>query len=457
MPNLYALKPSATPNYIDITFQFTPRKPGKQVIQLPIWRPGRYQTQNFAKNIPVLKAYTASSGDALNIQKTASSTWELEAFEPVEIRYSYYAHQPDAGGSVLAADLIYLNFINCLLYVKGREKERCEIQILKPKGWQSVCTFKNGGKYRELVDSPYIAAPAIFQHKWKYKGVKFVIDVVGSRLALTKKLMEAYEKFTQSQLDWMGHFPVKEYHYMLWVCPNPYYHGVEHTKSTMMVLGPPDRDAYEDLIGLGSHELFHVWNIATIRPVELFPYAYDREIPFSTGWVAEGITTYLGDWFLYASGVWTRQEYLAGLLGNLKLHFDRDAHAQQSLEESSIDLWLDGYGSSLPNKRASIYYKGAVVALALDLKLQSKNGSSLREVMHAMNAEFGQLKKGYQKADFIRICEEIYGESLQDFFSAYVETNTDITADLQAILANSGLEFAFDAQMGWTLADKNAI
>jgi predicted metalloprotease with PDZ domain len=120
-------------------------------------------------------------------------------------------------------------------------------------------------------------------------------------------------------------------------------------------------------------------------------------------------------------------------------------------------LWLDGYGSSLPNKRASIYYKGAVVALALDLKLQSKNGSSLREVMHAMNAEFGQLKKGYQKADFIRICEEIYGESLQDFFSAYVETNTDITADLQAILANSGLEFAFDAQMGWTLADKNAI
>ena len=455
MRNLYFLKSSSDPNYLEITFQFTPRKPGKQVIQLPIWRPGRYQAQNFAKNIPVLKAFSADI--SIPIRKTASSTWELEATEPVEIRYSYFANQPDAGGSVIETDLIYINFINCLLYVKGRENERCEVHVEKSDGWKSVCTFKNGSKYRELVDSPYIAAPTIFQHKWKCNGVKFSINVVGSRQALTKKLTDAYEKFTQTQLDWMGAFPVKEYHYMLWVCPNPYYHGVEHTKSTMMVMGPPDRDAYEDLIGLGSHELFHVWNIATIRPAELFPYAYDRETPFSTGWVVEGITTYLGDWFLYESGVWNRQEYLAGLLGNLKLHFDRDANAQQSLEESSIDLWLDGYRTSLPNKRASIYFKGAVVALALDLQLQSKNGKSLKDVMHRMNAEFGQLKKGYTKADFIRICEEVYGGSLQEFFQTYVEKSTDITTDLQEILSKSGLKFQQDSVKGWTLMDYNAI
>jgi len=221
MPNLYSLKSSAQPNYLDIIFQFSPRKPGKQVIQLPIWRPGRYQAQHFAKNIPVLKAF--SGGVSIPIEKIASSIWTLDASESVEIRYSYYANQPDAGGSVVEEDLIYINFINCLLYVKGRENERCEIQVEKPAGWQSVCTFRKGGKYRELVDSPYIAAPAIFQHKWKCNGVKFSIDVVGSRHALTKNLIESYEKFTQTQLDWMGHFPVKEYLYMLWVCPTPYY------------------------------------------------------------------------------------------------------------------------------------------------------------------------------------------------------------------------------------------
>jgi predicted metalloprotease with PDZ domain len=135
------------------------------------------------------------------------------------------------------------------------------------------------------------------------------------------------------------------------------------------------------------------------------------------------------------------------------LHFDRDANAQQSLEQSSIDLWLDGYGTSLPNKRASIYFKGAVVALALDLQLQAKNGKSLKDIMQAMNAEFGRLKKGYTKVDFLRICEEIYGESLQDFFQNYVETATDITADLQAITAKAGLKFEQDTEKGWTLTD----
>ena len=97
------------------------------------------------------------------------------------------------------------------------------------------------------------------------------------------------------------------------------------------------------------------------------------------------------------------------------------------------------------------------MALALDLKLKTKNGSSLREVMQAMNAEFGALKKGYTKADFIRICEETYGESLQDFFHQFVETTTDITADLQGILESAGLQFAQDITKGWTLIEKHAF
>jgi predicted metalloprotease with PDZ domain len=74
-----------------------------------------------------------------------------------------------------------------------------------------------------------------------------------------------------------------------------------------------------------------------------------------------------------------------------------------------------------------------------------------------MNAEFGALKKGYSKADFIRICEEIYGGSLADFFQNYVEKSTDITTDLQEIIAKSGLNFQHDNAKGWTLVDYNAL
>jgi predicted metalloprotease with PDZ domain len=116
-------------------------------------------------------------------------------------------------------------------------------------------------------------------------------------------------------------------------------------------------------------------------------YRYGEITYFETAWIVEGVTTYLGDWFLKASGVIHEEEYLNLLLGNLKLHFDRDRYSAQSLTQSSMDLWLDGYGPSTPGKRVSIYFKGAIVALGLDLLIQQKfrGTKSIREVMQKMN------------------------------------------------------------------------
>ena len=67
---------------------------------------------------------------------------------------------------------------------------------------------------------------------------------------------------------------------------------------------------YEDLLGVCSHELYHVWNVKTIRPIEMFPYDYTKENYFKTGYVAfEGVTTYMGDLILYSSGVFSWGEF----------------------------------------------------------------------------------------------------------------------------------------------------
>jgi predicted metalloprotease with PDZ domain len=192
---------------------------------------------------------------------------------------------------------------------------------------------------------------------------------------------------------------------------------------------------------LASHELFHVWNVATIRPKELLPYDYTRQVLFDTGWVVEGITTYLGDWFLWASGLVTADEYVGMLLGNLKLHFERDGAAQQSLVESSIDLWLDGYGQALPGKRVSIYFKGALVALALDLMIRQKfnHQRSLRDVLLAMKAEF---KTGYTRSDFYALVEKVYEASLSDFWQIWVEGNKPLDKRIGDLLAFVGLSFS---------------
>ena len=305
-----------------------------------------------------------------------------------------------------------------------------------------------------------MAAPVLQIVEWKEGTTTFKAGGLDPLFALDQKVIKAYKAFTAFQLKYMEGFPVDSYCYMHWICPKPYYHGVEHTQSTMIVLGPPERDLYEDLIGVASHELFHVWNICTIRPKELLPYRYEQEVVFPSGGVVEGITTYLGDWFLYASGVWTDEEYLAGLEGNLKLHLERDGANVQSLVESSKDLWLDGYGTSLPGKRVSIYYKGAMMALGLDLLIRKKfaHRKSIRQVMLRLNEEFGNLKKGYTLADFYRICSEVYEEDMSAWFGRWMESNEDVTEELQGLLKFIGVDFqAVEDKIKLTFQDKSAF
>lgn len=449
----------AKENWLQIACEFQPKKLGRLKIGLPIWRPGRYQVQNFAKNLPEIKSYQAEKQISLN--KIESSVWELncEKISPIKLVYTYFAVQRDAGGSVVNEEMWYINFINCLVFPQGFENQRCEVDIKFPSNWQFATSliFKNQvfctRSYRELVDSPFLAAPKIFSYSWKESGCLFFIQGIGPSTVFTELLMEAYRKIVAFQCEWMGELPVKKYHFLHWICPEPFYHGVEHTQSTMMVMGPEDRACYDDLIGLASHEFFHVWNIATIRPKPLLPYRYGEITYFDTAWIVEGLTTYLGDWFLKASGVIDEEEYLNLLLGNLKLHFDRDRFSIQSLTQSSMDLWLDGYGVSTPGKRVSIYFKGAIVALGLDLLIQQKfkGAKSIREVMQQMNARFGNLKKGYVQSDFFQIVEEVYEAPLTEFWDLWVLGSADLLNPLASVFRNSGIDLSEDPSIGLQL------
>ena len=169
---------------------------------------------------------------------------------------------------------------------------------------------------------------------------------------------------------------------------------------------------------------------------------------FDTAWVVEGITTYLGDLFLGASGVISWEEYVACLLGNLKLHFERDGQSEQSLLDSSVDIWLDGYGAALPGKRVSIYYKGALVALAIDLMLRQKfaHTKSMRDVMRLMQEKYGRLQAGYTRKDFYALVEEVYEGSLVDFWQKWVESAQPLEDDIADLLRFVGLHFYQDPE-----------
>jgi predicted metalloprotease with PDZ domain len=441
-------------HFLNITYTIPDIDESHIEIQLPAWRPGRYEIQNFAKNIQFIEAIS-TNGDKLPIRKITKDRWKVETSgqKEIGIHYSFYAAIQNAGSSYVDEELWYLNFINFCMYTEGRINEPCSIKLELPDGFEIACGLNIGeknillaGDFYQLVDSPLLASKTLQHRDYEVQGVKFHIWMHGNLKPNWERIKRDFQRFSQEQIATIREFPEENYHFLNLILPTAFYHGVEHRNSTMIVLGPDDEGEglYSDLLGVSSHELFHAWNIIRIRPVELLPYDFTKENYFETCFVAEGCTTYYGDLFLKRAGVFSEETYLKELQVYMKRHFENAGSAHQSLVQSSYDLWLDGYEKGIPDRKVSVYHKGALVALILDLYLRKKTNheGSLDKVMRRLWQRFGKPYIGYSLRNYQDIAEEVAGESLEWYWNDCIFTNEPLENRLNEALAFVGLKMS---------------
>jgi predicted metalloprotease with PDZ domain len=440
-------------------------------LQLPAWRPGRYQIQNFAKNIRNFSVIN-SRDEKIAHWKTSKDSWSIAKVsnEQLTVSYEYYANQQDAGGSYIDKEMLYVNPINLLMYQPGLENEACELMVDFAQNSQVACGLRHtknkkqvhfhANSYHELVDSPLIISDTLQQHTYFVDKIPFHIWVQGKVDYPWARILKDFEAFTRKQLEIFKEFPVVDYHFMLWVPIHPYYHGVEHGNSTMMVLGPDSQafeDMYLDLLGLSSHELFHTWNIKKIRPEALLPYKYDRENYFDTCFIAEGFTTFYGDWILHRAGILNKQEFQKELETTLRRHFDNADNSTLSLLESSFDLWLDGYEAGAPNRKVSVYHKGAVATLILNHQLKAfiDHPYPMDLVMQELWTQYGKTEVGYSYNKFKKLIRKISNNALQDYFATVIEGNISLFALAQSAVEDLGFILERNTEGRTILKEKN--
>ena len=470
---MHYLLSSADPasHYIDVEYRLTlPADQPDVTFQLPAWRPGRYELQHFAKNIQRFGVFDGQA-NPLPFRKLTKDRWlvQTDGITEVVVRYKYYSNVVNAGSSFVTNDpltgpMLYVNFVNLCLYAEGHIDDECTVELAIPDDWLIACGLPQTGPkalrasdFYELVDSPLIASPDLQRIQYDVQGVSFNVWVQGNLVPDRDRVIRDFSRFSAVQLALYGEFPEQDYHFLTIILSTPYYHGVEHRNSTVLVLGPNDEGEglYQDWLGVSSHELFHAWNIIRIRPTELLPYDFTRENYFATCFVAEGVTTYYGDLMLRRAGVFDDAGYLKELHVLLKRHFEVSGRAVQSLTESSRDLWLDGYERGVPDRKVSVYHKGAIVALMLDLHLRRKTGHnrSLDDVMRLMWQRFGKPFVGYTLADYYDITEEVAGESLDWYYETCIFGNAPLETLLNQYLAFVGLTITYDETGGILLHD----
>lgn len=449
--SLYQKNPASHYVYIDLLIDQV--NTDTLQLQLPAWRPGRYELGNFAKNIKRVDVFNEKE-ETLPYTKLTKDLWEVQTrgASQVKVTYSYYAAELNAGACFADSSQLYINPVHCCMYVPGRTEETHQVELRIPESYRIACSIRpeknvlTAANYEELVDSPFIASANLKTDHYTCQGITFYLHFNGECKPDFEKIKSDFAAFTAKQIEFWNDFPYDEYHFLFQVLPTKFYHGVEHKKNTVIAIGPGyalnTGAVHEDVLGVSCHELFHVWNIKTIRPAEMLPYDYTQENYARTGYVYEGFTTYYGDKLLLASKVFTIAQYFHTLQERLQKHFHNFGRYNLSVAHSSWETWLDGYVPGAPYRKTNIYDEGNLIAFMLDVKLMqaSANKKSLRDVCVLLYERFGKQNKGYTEQDILQLVNEVGASDFTDFFNTYVYSPNDFEQALRECFEYLGIE-----------------
>ena len=442
---------NSTQQYIAIKAVFDVKSEAT-IVHLPSWRPGRYELGNFAKNVKGFKIFNQDN-KRIDFHKITKDAWQVETknCSSIRIEYSYYAIDLNAGSTFLNADQLYVNPVNCCIYTEDTKEQEVEVELAIPTTWKIATSLKKEGSllrgenFEELADSPFICSDRLQYNQYEVEGVVFHLWMNGEVKPNWAKLIKDFKAFTTTQLKKFMEFPVAEYHFLFQIVPYKAYHGVEHHKSTVILLGPSYDvfDAgYTSLLGVSSHELYHTWNVKSIRPIEMFPYDFKKENYSELGFICEGVTTYMGDLMLYKSGVFDLNHYLFELNAQLQKHFDNFGRFNYSVAESSFDTWLDGYVPGAPARKVSIYTEGCLLAFVTDIMLlqATDNQFGLDILMKKLYFEYYLKGKGVSESDYRTELQKLAGHSFDEFFRDYIHGNRPYESIITDALDAIGME-----------------
>lgn len=440
-------------------------------LQLPAWIPGSYMIRDFSKHLESISAseiISAKSIKPIKLVKIDSHTWELNSNHDVEVRYQVYAFDTSVRAAYLDQERAFFNASSLCLQALGFADLPCDVTLLEPtdsemrKRWsvQTTLPMKDlkqikpasfgvyqAENYDALIDHP-VAMGEFQVIEWQAHGtphrmvIQGLLDRVDERQLSKdlKAICEAHISFFEPNKP---RAPFKEYCFIVNAVGDG-YGGLEHRNSTVLLCKRADlpypqqnlqkHEAYEDFLGLCSHEYFHSWMVKRVKPRAFDPYVLDQKNHTRLLWLFEGFTSYYDDLQLFRSQRIDLSSYLKRLEKTWNMVLRGPGRHKQSLSESSFDAWTKYYqmDENTPNAVVSYYAKGSLLALALDLKIRehTKQKQSLDDVMRHLWQMYQLTETGMAEDDFDRAIEFVIGSGFKATWQQIKRDHIDGVHDL---------------------------
>lgn len=464
----------------EVTCAVAEPDPAGQRFMLPAWIPGSYLIRDFARHIVSIGAEVG--GRAVALTKLDKHTWQAPppahtGHGSLVLRYQVYAWDLSVRGAHLDVTHAFFNGTSVFLQVMGQEGRACLVNIRPPAGecygaWRVATALEpargergaarphgfglyRAADYDELIDHP-VEMGTFTLARFEAGGVPHEIAITGRHDCDTARLTRDLKRVCEWQIGLFGEAPMRRYLFLV-TAVGEGYGGLEHRASAALLCARGElpaaamgamTDGYRGFLGLASHEYFHTWNVKRIKPAAFVPYDLTRENYTSLLWAFEGITSYYDDLALARSRVIGIDDYLKLLARTISNVQRTPGRLKQSVAESSFDAWAKYYrqDENSANAIVSYYAKGALVALALDLKLRlGTNGRvSLDEVMRELWLQHGRSGVGVAEDGVRRIAEALSGLKLAPFFREAVLGTRDLP--LAPLLRKTGVYLRWEAE-----------
>jgi predicted metalloprotease with PDZ domain len=438
-------------------------------LQMPVWSPGRYAPFYFARNVTGFRA--ANGNTTLRWDRENGSLWRIHTngATALSVRYRVFANTLSGTFSVLDTAHANWNGPSLFMYVVDHKADPTRLHVDVPSGMEIVngdshtaaqadYSFEN---YDRLVDTPTEVSRALMVDSLRIDNriYRSMVHHNGpTSPSLRKKFVDDLGKIVQYENTVFDPPPLEMYTFLFNI-GFPGGDGMEHLYSTQIIDQEPWSNASPLLSGLSiaAHEYFHVWNMKRVRAAALGPFDYTREVYQPSLWVGEGWTQYYGMVALPRSGVSARKDIydVAGQLieANLTAPGRKEASARTaSFEAPFFDGATPGFAVD-PNAWFTYYYKGAGIALYLDLFIRGHTGNrkSLDDAFRllrdrtwgAPNASYYLQGRGYTEDDVERAVSDAAGTNMHAWFERHVGGTEDMR--YEDVLTPAGLRLAHDA------------
>ncbi len=463
-------------NHVKVTLKLE-KKANQESVQvfLPSWSPGSYLLREYPRHVRWFEA-TQDNGEVLFFSQEAKGTWKIDwkksqikkSSNSFQVSYELYGKELTVRTNHIDASHAYLQGPAYLMGVLGEALIDPTIEFRFPPCWSKITTgltdisqkrdvfLYQARNYDELIDCP-VEIGCHETDGFEYRGKAHHIAWYGELYPHDRDIKGDFKKIVDivaRQFDY--ELPYEHYTFITHFAPK-HFGGLEHLNSTVLQFDGRkfgNKKEYQAYLSLAAHEYFHLWNVKRIRPIELGPFNYLNENYTTLLWLAEGLTSFMDDLFIYRANLSTLEEYLDVVKGNLETYFGTPGRYYHSLEQSSFNAWIKLYrpDENIKNSSVSYYLKGGLVFTVLHSLLFEKN-KSVDDLLRALWDDYKKRPEtGVTRDDIYQMVKEIGGEDVLEKFSTMIETTVDI--DFEAAFKKMGCEFKWvESSQPWVGVD----